>query len=122
MYEPENIQVITEKQPEVIEVPTASPGHSQLVWRCPTCKVALWSSYSQDNGRAFRVIHSGTFDEPDLFPPDHHIFTSTKVPWLKLGDDIPQSEEFYEREKFRSKECLERRQKAVDKFLAQQGK
>ena len=35
-------------------------------------------------GNAVRFIRVGTLDEPDRLPPDIHIFTSSKQPWVVL--------------------------------------
>ena len=37
----------------------------------------------------------GTLDDPDAFPPDIHIFTSTKQPWVQLSGDAPVVPEYY---------------------------
>ncbi|HYP32292.1 MAG TPA: aldehyde-activating protein, partial [Burkholderiaceae bacterium] len=34
-------------------------------------------------------------DAPDAFPPDIHIFTSTKQPWVRLSDEVPVVPEYY---------------------------
>jgi hypothetical protein len=41
----------------------------------------------------------GTLDNPDLFPPDVHIFTASKQPWVTIPKGSPAFEEYYEREK-----------------------
>lgn len=67
---------------ELIETPSAS-GKGQKVARCPKCKIALWSHYP-GGGPASAFIRVGTLDDPSAMPPDVHIFTSTKQPWLVL--------------------------------------
>jgi len=37
----------------------------------------------------------GTLAEPGRLPPDIHIFTSTKLPWVALPPDKPAVPEFY---------------------------
>jgi len=32
-----------------------------------------------------RFVRVGTMDNPDLYPPDIHIFTSSKQPWVMLA-------------------------------------
>lgn len=59
-----------------------------------------------------RIVRAGSFDEPDFFPPEHHIYTLTKQPWVVLDGSVPISEEFYDREKYWSKEMFERVEKA----------
>jgi hypothetical protein len=31
-----------------------------------------------------------SLDDPTLFPPRAHIWTSSQVAWLDLGDDLPR--------------------------------
>jgi hypothetical protein len=56
--------------------------------------VALWSNYS-GAGDSVRFVRVGTLDEPDRFPPDIHIFTASKQPWVTLSADIPAVPEYY---------------------------
>lgn len=87
--------------------PSAS-GKGQKIARCPQCRIALWSHYA-GGGDIFTFIRVGTLDDPDRFPPDIHIFTMSKQPWVILSDDVPAMREYYEREKYWPKESLERR-------------
>jgi hypothetical protein len=32
----------------------------------------------------------GTLDDPSLFTPDMHFWVSSKQPWLKINDNLPQ--------------------------------
>ena len=78
---------------------------------CPECKVVVWSHYGGQ--KVFASINVGTLDNPDACPPNFHIYTTTKQPWLNLHGDIPVFEEDYDREKYWSKDKLERREKAL---------
>jgi hypothetical protein len=80
-------------EPEVIDTPSAS-GKGQKVSRCPACRVAVWSNYA-GAGATIRFIRVGTLDNPDGFPPNIHIFTSSKQPWVVLPAHIPAVTEFY---------------------------
>ncbi|MDQ1241831.1 MAG: hypothetical protein QG550_1082, partial [Pseudomonadota bacterium] len=64
----------------MIATPSNS-GKGQKVARCPACHVALWSNYA-GAGDALRFVRVGTLDDPDRFPPDIHIFTASKQPWV----------------------------------------
>src|SRR3954451_10603246 len=44
MIETDRIQLLT-GEPEMVSIPSPS-GMGQTVARCPTCKIALWSSYT----------------------------------------------------------------------------
>ena len=77
------------------EIPSAS-GQGQIMSRCAACGTTLWSNYSAA-GEKVHFIRTGTLDAPDQFPPDIHIFTSSKQPWVTLPADIPAAEEYYRR-------------------------
>ena len=94
-------------EPEVINTPSNS-GKGQKISRCPKCRVALWSNYA-GAGDAVRFIRVGTLDDPDLLPPDIHIFTSSKQPWVVLPSGTPAVPEFYDLKKYWPKASLERR-------------
>ena len=85
--------VTVQGEVEAILTPSAS-GAGQRIARCPKCKVALWSHYA-GAGPSMRFVRVGTLDEPSRFPPDIHIFTSTKQPWLPLPAGVPAFPEFY---------------------------
>jgi len=91
---------------EVVPTPSAS-GKGQKISRCPKCKVALWSNYA-GSGEAMRFVRVGTLDEPGRFPPDIHIFTSTKLPWLVLPQGVPAFAEFYNAKELWPAESLAR--------------
>ena len=78
-------------------VPTTLPslsGKGQVIWRCPDCGVTVWSNYA-GAGPKFNFVRVGTLDEPSRAPPDIHIYTSTKLPWVALPDGVPAVAEFY---------------------------
>ncbi|WP_193165836.1 GFA family protein [Microbulbifer hainanensis] len=92
---------------EIVDTPSAS-GNGQKVARCPRCRIAVWSNYS-GAGPAVRFVKIGTLDDPDTLPPDIHIFTASKQPWVVIPDGVPAVEEYYDREKYWSAESLHRR-------------
>ena len=47
----------------------------------------MWSHYGGNAQLSF--IRVGSLDDPDAFPPDIHIFTSTKQPWVQLSGGVP---------------------------------
>lgn len=93
--------------PEIVFTPSAS-GKGQEIARCPRCKVALFSHYA-GAGRALAFVRVGTLDDPGLCPPDIHIFTSTKAPWLVLPPGIPAVTEYYDRRQYWPDWALARR-------------
>lgn len=80
--------------PEMIVTPSES-GKGQKIIRCPTCRVALWSHYA-GAGDSIKFIRVGSLDNPDLLPPDVHIYTSSKQPWVVIAGGKPVFEEFYD--------------------------
>lgn len=93
--------------PELIRTPSHS-GAGQWIARCPTCRVAIWSNYA-GSGPAVKFVRVGTLDNPDLLPPDIHIFTASKQPWVVLADSVPAVAEYYDRESFWPPQSLARR-------------
>lgn len=94
-----------------IMVPSIS-GAGQKFARCPQCQVTLWTNYLGMRGglgKLIRFIRVGTLDDPDRYPPDVHIFTSTKQPWVILPDDAPAFEEYFVIKDIWSPKSLERR-------------
>jgi hypothetical protein len=55
----------------------------------------VWSNYPQA-GEAIRFVRVGTMDDPDRCPPDIHIYTSTKQPWVTLPPGAKAVVEFYD--------------------------
>ena len=92
---------------EIIDTPSNS-GKGQRISRCPRCYIAVWSNYA-GAGDAVRFIRVGTLDEPDHLPPDIHIFTASKQPWVVLPPNTPAVAEYYKASEFWPKESLDRR-------------
>ena len=91
---------------DIVDTPSAS-GIGQRIARCPVCRVAVWSHYG---GRAqVSFIRVGSLDDPDAFPPDVHIFATTKQPWVVLPEGVPVMAEYYESAKLWPAESLARR-------------
>lgn len=105
-------------EPEVVDTPSES-GLGQKIARCPRCRVAVWSNYAGP-GPVVRFVRVGTLDKPDLLPPDIHIFTKTRQPWIQLPAGTPAVPEYYEREAYWPPESLARRQKILPAIEAYQ--
>lgn len=100
---------------ETISVPTPS-GTGQDITRCADCKVAVWSNYNMGGLRKFiRFIRVGTLDDPDQLPPDIHIFTSSKQPWVILPKHDRCVDEFYKIKETWSPESYARRKELAAK-------
>lgn len=106
MIETDRIEQLAEP-PEAVPTPSNS-GKGQTILRCRHCRVAVWSHYA-GAGPAVAFVRVGTLLEPDRLPPDIHIFTSSKQPWLALPADTPAVPEYYAREAHWPAASLERR-------------
>jgi len=82
-------------EPEIIDTPSAS-GRGQQIARCPHCRIAVWSHYA-GAGRLIAFVRVGTLDQPDRLPPDIHIFTSSKQPWVVIPPGMRAVPEYYAR-------------------------
>ncbi|MBT4888065.1 MAG: GFA family protein [Rhodospirillales bacterium] len=98
--------VLTQGVTELVDTPSPS-GKGQKIVRCPKCRVAVWSHYA-GAGDLVSFIRVGTLDDASLLPPDIHIYTSTKQPWVTLSENIPAVEEFYDRNDYWPEESLTR--------------
>ena len=100
-------------EPELVLTPSES-GLGQRIARCPTCRVAVWSNYA-GAGPLIRFVRVGTLDNPDRLPPDVHIFTDSKQPWVSISSGAPAFAEFYESEELWPPESLMRREALLPK-------
>ena len=98
--------ILQQGSTEVIDTPSAS-GRGQKIARCPRCRVALWSHYA-GAGEAISFVRVGTLDHADRLPPDIHIYTSSKQPWVVLPDGAVQVPEYYSLEAHWPAASLER--------------
>ena len=90
--------------------PVAIPGTSgrpQTIHRCPRCRTALWSHYP-GAGPEVCFVRVGTLDAPERFPPDIHIYTSTRLGWLPLPEGARAVPEYYSKEEVWPAESLAR--------------
>ena len=92
--------------PEPVAMPTDS-GRPHDVFRCPHCRIAVWSDYGRRKAMVF--VRVGTLDDPKALAPDVHIFTRSKQPWVGLPPGVPAFEIYYDMAKLWPDESLERR-------------
>ena len=92
--------------PEPVQVPTDS-GRPHEIFRCPKCQTAVWSDYGRRG--VLRFVRVGTLDDPGALAPDVHIYTRSKLPWVRLPDGVPAFEAYYEMSKLWPAASLERR-------------
>jgi hypothetical protein len=106
MIEADRVELIA-GEPEAVDTPSNS-GKGQKIWRCPKCRIAVWSNYA-GAGDTVRFVRVGTLDKAGQLPPDIHIFTASKQPWVVLPPGVPAVAEYYKSAEFWPKESLERR-------------
>ncbi len=105
MIESDEVSLIC-GEPVCVETPSES-GNGQEIVRCPSCQVAVWSHYA-GAGKALSFIRVGTLDEPDVLPPDVHIYTESKQPWVNLASGVAVFERYYRRSEQLPAAVLER--------------
>jgi hypothetical protein len=80
-------------------------GPVQQIFRCPTCQVAVYSDYGRPD---IRFVRAGTLDDPSRVAPDVHIYTRSKLPWIRLPDSAPAFEVYYDRNEVWTRASLDR--------------
>ena len=92
LIETDRIEILS-GEPEAVAMPTDS-GRPHDVYRCRTCRTALWSDYGRRP--ALRFVRVGTLDDASALPPDVHIFTRSKLPWVGLPKEVPAFAVYYD--------------------------
>jgi hypothetical protein len=80
--------------PRGVDVPR-DDGSNQRIFRCPTCQVAVFSEYGRPE---VRFVRAGTLDRPAGVTPDIHIFTRSKLSWIRLPDTAPAFPAYYDKD------------------------
>jgi hypothetical protein len=94
-------------EPAPISMATDS-GRPHDIYRCPDCRIAVWSDYGRRG--VMRFVRVGTLDDPSGLPPDVHIFTRSKLPWVTLPDGVPSFDVYYDIKEVWPAESLKRRE------------
>ena len=105
VIETDRIGLVSGK-PEPVPVPTES-GRPHDIYRCAICRTALWSDYGRRP--ALRFVRVGTLDDPAALPPDAHIFTRSRLPWIELPKSVPAFDVYYDMEALWPAASLQRR-------------
>jgi hypothetical protein len=103
LIERERVEVLG-VEPEIVDAPR-DDGSAQRIYRCPTCRIAVWSEYSYP---PIWFVRAGTLDEPRGIEPDVHIFTKSKVGWVTLPESTPAFDVFYDMDELWPPASLER--------------
>ena len=94
---------------EPVAVPTDS-GRPHDIHRCRACRTALWSDYGR---RPYlRFVRVAILDAPHAIAPDVHIFTKSKVPWVRLPEGARVFDVFYDMKQEWPAESMARRDAA----------
>jgi hypothetical protein len=91
---------------DAVAVPTDS-GRPHHIHRCPSCETAVRSHYGGRQAIAF--VRVGTLDDPSALPPDVHIYTRSKLPWVALPAGVPAFPDYYDLKTLWPPESLMRR-------------
>ncbi|WOB07983.1 GFA family protein [Piscinibacter gummiphilus] len=111
MIEADRVQRLTSGEVETVLTPSAS-GKGQKIVRCAHCRIAVWSHYA-GSGDAVCFVRVGTLDEPDRLPPDIHIYTQSKQPWVQLPPGAWAVPEYYRASEVWPAESLARREALI---------
>jgi hypothetical protein len=95
-------------EPELVPTPSNS-GKGQKIARCPACRIAVWSHYA-GIGEVLAFVRVGTLDEPDRCPPDVHIYTESKQPWVVIPAGARAFSQYYKSAEVWSAASLARRE------------
>ena len=69
-------------------------GTTHTVYSCDQCATYVWSTYGGRFANC-RFVRVGTLDDANLFPPDVHIFTNTRQPWVVIPEDAARYDTIY---------------------------
>ena len=79
---------------EAASLPSVS-GASYKPYCCENCGTYIYCKYDMAPGRI--IIKTSSLNDSENFPPQAHIFTRSKVPWITLDDKIPSFKSMYDR-------------------------
>ena len=91
LIEAERVEMLA-SDPQPVDVPR-DDGSTQRIFRCPTCQVAVFSTYGRPG---VRFVRAGTLDDPSWVVPDVHIYARSKLTWLTLPVAVPVFEAYYD--------------------------
>jgi hypothetical protein len=98
---------------DVVRADLPSPsGKGQTFSRCPQCGLTLWSHYAAAREK-IAFVRVGTLDDPSAAPPDIHIYTAARLPWVVLPDGVPAVAEYYRRSEYWPEDSIARYKAAV---------
>ena len=84
----------------------AGSGASYKTYFCTKCGNYVYADYDSAVGRL--TVRTKTLDNSEKFPPQVHIFTKDKDPWLNLSEDVICFKEMYDQKKTWPEDSLNR--------------
>ena len=84
----------------------AGSGASCKTYFCTKCGAYVYADY--DSAIKRLTLRTKTLNNSEKFPPQVHIFTKDKDPWLNLSEDVICFEEMYDPKKIWPEESLKR--------------
>lgn len=91
--------------------PTAMPtdsGRPHIVYRCTACGTTIKSDYGDRKVLSF--LRATTLDDRAALAPDVHIFTRSKLPWVRFPEGARVFDIYYDMAKEWPAESLARRE------------
>jgi len=84
----------------------AGSGASYKTYFCTKCGTYVYADYDSAVGRL--TVRTKTLDNSEKFPPQVHIFTKDKDPWLNLSEGVISFKEMYDQKKTWPEDSLNR--------------
>jgi hypothetical protein len=103
LIEADRVEIVS-GEPQAVDVPR-DDGSAQEIFRCPSCRVAVYSRYGHPG---VYFVRAGTLDEPATVSPDVHIYARSKLPWVALPQAVPSYEAYYDMDALWPADSLER--------------
>ena len=92
----------------------AGSGASSKSYFCTKCGTYVYADYDSAVGRL--TVRTKTLDNPEKFPPQVHIFTKDKDPWLNLLENVICFEEMYDQKKTWPADSLKRYKEYLESY------
>jgi hypothetical protein len=72
--------------PKSVVLKGGGTGKDHEAFFCDKCGTYVWSRYAVAPGSEALFVRAGTLDNPDAVQPDVHIFTRSKLRWVRLPE------------------------------------
>ena len=85
---------------------------------CAQCGVIVWSIFNDE--RWWLFVRMGTLDDAADLPPQAHMFTQSKLPWVIIPADVPAYREGFDFASVWSADSWARKQAAEQAYVLRQ--